>query len=330
MKILLVLLAILKYTLLFVLFLLLLIIVIALILLISPIRYTATVRYKDEDLYLHINATYLGKIVGFNFKLKKGKRQVVLRLLNKKINLSPDAKIKKASSKNSTNLDDLPLKTVQKVTPTETLEAETKDRLHKKNHDTSNTFKKNYSTSKIEQELEDEAEKTKSDDVNSFESEVKENKYEEKENKDEQKEGIFNKINKLIDKINFYIESYKTYPYRDKLIKEFKKIFSNLFDSLIPKHFDISGLIYISSPSTTGQILGAMYILHGKYARLNVTLDADFENEKNDVTALISGRIIIFKIIQPVISFVWIGLKAEAKRRKITRIQLIKILINNE
>ncbi len=320
MKILLVLLAILKYTLLFVLFLLLLIIIISLILMLSPIRYTVTVNYKETKLYLSAKITYLGKIVGINFKLKEGKKQVILRLFTKKINLSPDNKVKKANSRKPKKPENLALKAVQKVTPTETLESETKDRINLKNkEDYDSTSEKKISTSK--KELNKEHTKSKATSSTEFTAPDTEEK---------QKQNIFDKVNEFIEKINFYIESYKTYPYRDKLFRKFKKIFSNLFDSIIPKFFDVSGLIYISSPSTTGQILGAMYMLHGKYKSLNVTLDADFENEKNDITALISGRIIIFRIVQPIISFVLLGLKAEAKHRKITRIQLIKILINNE
>ncbi len=316
MKILLVLLAILKYTLLFILFLLLLIIVLAFIFMISPLRYTVTIRYKEKNIYLHVNATYLGKIVGFDFKFKNGKHQIILRLLFKKIKISEDKEVNKKSSKKKTDKDDIALKTVQKVTPTETLKRESEAENIKSVKSSVDDIKVN----KREDTFDDSS--TNSTDF--------EEKNVDNENESEPKKNLFDKINFVIEKINFYLESYKTYPYRDKLFKKLRKIFHNFFDSIIPKFFDISGLIYISSPATTGQLLGALYMLHGKCKRLNISVDADFENEKNDITALISGRIIIFKIIQPVISFVWLGLKAEAKRRKITRIQLIKILINNE
>ncbi len=149
-------------------------------------------------------------------------------------------------------------------------------------------------------------------------------------NADNENLSFIEKIYKFFGSINFYIESYKTYPYRDKLFVKFKKILTNLKDALFPKVFDCSGEIFIHSPSTTGQLLGFLYMLHGLNDTFNVTVDADFETEKNDFTALISGRIIIIKLVSPVVSFIWLGLKAEAKRRKISRFKLIKILINNQ
>ncbi len=273
---------------------------------------------------------------------------------------------KTAKSKKET-ASELPLDVVQKVTPTTTLEESsktssinskqdtaksqdihnTKDKVNltksldtnqsvsqKPNNtqninDTNSSFKREEKVSKNH-----EYDSIKSNTNNTSDDQSKENNNENNnENSNESKEeklSFKEKINKTLNDINFYIESYKTYPYRDKLFIKFKKIFSNICDALFPKVFDCSGQIYVHSPSTTGQLLGFLYMLHGLNRTFNVSVDGDFETEKNDFTALISGRIIIFKLVSPVVSFCWLGLKAEAKRRKITRFKLIKILIKND
>ncbi len=252
----------------------------------------------------------------------------------------------------------VPLEVVQKITPTTTLEEantsnisdlhNTKDKTITKtsldvNYENSEkTINKNIKSQSLNNDNVDNTvftkdkeplkdEKVKSNNASDDDYADNKEKSETSENSETSDSiGLMGKINKLLENINFYIESYKTYPYRDKLFKKFKKIFTNIKDALFPKVFDCSGEIFIQNPATTGQFLGFLYMLHGLNRTFNVSVDANFETEKNDFTALISGRIIIIKLVYPVFAFVWLGLKAEAKRRGISRFKLIKILINNE
>ncbi len=240
----------------------------------------------------------------------------------------------------------LPLDIAQKITPTTTLEeavstSDTMDIHNSEDIDVeNNSLSDNYvnieSNSKTSAdgftENKESADKENTNKKSNDDCELGDDGVDEKskEEAEEEKVSFIGKINIFFKNINFYIESYKTYPYRDKLFKKFKKIFTNIKDAVFPKVFDFSGKIYVHDPSITGQILGFLYMLHGLNRTFNVDADADFETEKNDFTVLISGRVIIIKLVYPVVSFVWLGLKAEAKRRKISRFKLIKILINNE
>ncbi len=340
MKIFLVLLAILKYAFLLVIFLLILILLLVLISMISPIRYKAIVHYKEENLFLSVNITYLSKIVGIEIKKKNEKLRIILRFFTKKINLSPDKPKKKKNSKNAKvkkkkDLEDVALEKVQKLTPTNTLEenvesedigifkeedlVHTSDEFDTKpiNDDVSNLENPSLETEELEFQFNED-----DDDENTDEDDI--------ETEDTDDKSTFVKIQELINKIKFYIESYKTYPYRERLIKKTKKVFSNLFDAIIPKVIDLKGKIWVNDPAMTGQALGAIYAMYAVNSKVDICIDGDFENEKNDLTCLIAGRIIIFKLVQPVISLLWLGLKAEAKRRKITRLKLIRLLINKK
>ncbi len=378
MKFFIVLLAILKYAFLVLLFLILLVLVLALILMISPIRYTAVVNYKGNNLYYNVDVTYLGKIIGFKLKGVKSKFNAYVRLLHKKVYIKSDdrqkskkqaeKKTKSTSSSKSKksskteNVDEqinksdktdktfkakkntesnIPLNVAQKITPTTTLEEAmgTSDTpiLHNSKVDVKDNI--NISSDYEEKKpLENNAANTKTSfsesqkDTNATSDSSGQNDTDEDATDDADAKDLsfIGKIKKFLNNINFYIESYKTYPYRDKLFIKLKKIFTNLKDALFPKVFDCSGEIYINDPAITGQILGFLYMLHGLNKTFNVSVDADFETEKNNFTTLISGRIIIIKLVYPVLSFVWLGLKAEARRRNISRIKLIKILINNE
>ncbi len=384
MKFFIVLIAILKYALIFILFLILLVLVLALILMISPIRYKLVINYKNNNLYYNVDVTYLGKIVGFKLKGVKDKFKAYVRLFHKKVYIKSDEKQnskkkstssnKKQSSKSSdTNgkkpnqsqatkvakesVSEIPLDVVQKATPTTTLEEAIKtsnsnncesdeknaNTLHNSQDKTeaTQTLDDNYAKQHVgtDSKKEDNAtnkkatfNKEKNNDVDDEKQTENFDKTSTTDDDDspEEKLSFIENIKKIINDINFYIESYKTYPYRDKLFKKFKKIFTNLRDALFPKVFDVSGQMYISNPATTGQLIGFLYMLHGLNHTFNVSVDGDFETEQNDFTALISGRIIIIKLVAPVVSFVWLGLKAEAKRRKITRFKLIKILIKND
>lgn len=326
MEILLLLLSILKYCLLFILFLIIFIIVLVLILMIVPIRYKALVNHKEDDLYFNVNVTYLCKIVGLDIKKENEKLQIFLRLFAKKIKLNkekpPDSgkektkkekKKKEPKEEQKKSAEDIALETVEKATPTEALEEELKDELSEEVTSTTDDRSSSY-------EYADSEDKEKT-------SETLDEEPDEEESK---KENIIEKINSIIEKINYYIDAYKTYPYKDKLFKKLKKIFENIFDAIIPKVIDIHGDLWVKDPGTTGQILGYLYALYGVTTRVDIGVNGNFEEEKNDLTGFLSGRIIIFKLVYPVVALLWLGLKAEAKRRKITRFKLIKLLINKK
>lgn len=343
MQILIVLLAILKYMLLFLLFLLIFIIVLIIILLACPIRYKVLINYKETDLFLKINVTYLGKIV--NFALKKNPNSpilILLRVFNKKFNLSGNVDKKSShtkSNKKNQNTTIKPKATPNNVKNQQSLEKNNtlEETINNEAHSQSNSPNLKKEKDLHYENLDKSKDNTEED--NTKEDNTEEDNTKNKESKPKNKKDYISLAERLYDIYEiatYYMDSYDEYKHRGKIIEKFKLILKNIFDSLIPKNFDFSGKIFILDPALTGQILGLLYILHGTNSKFNVSVDADFENEKNDFTSLISGRILLLKMIYPFIVLAWYvlklglyALKVEAKHRKISRIKLIKILIKN-
>lgn len=384
MEILIVLLAILKYMLLFLLFLLIFIIVLLVVLLATPIRYKVLINYKESDLFLKVNVTYLGKIVSFNLKKNpKKSMEMMLRVFKKTINLTPNvnnennknSKTRKNNSskrngsvKTNTNTTNskknpkeneqskkAPLSSENQPRYSQSIPLDKNKKLQNEdkqkeisvgvsNISENNSKKENSKEMLSEKDISEQktlsnsknSEKQCKDESNSEDSKdhIHSNEdinTDEKTGNDNKKKepyiSLSERLYDIYEKFSYYLEQYENYPYKEKLFAKAKLIFKNLFDSVIPKNFDLSGKIYVSDPALTGKILGGLYMIHGLNSRFNVSIDADFEEEKNDFTSLISGRIIILKMLYPIISLCWLALKAEAKRRKITRIKLIIILV---